>query len=81
LTDLVALGLREGEAVRFRRRSNERWTTGRASGVEADGSIRVIDDKGATLSLRLDQIEVRRTKSSWEPAAARASRTEQLGLL
>jgi hypothetical protein len=81
LSDLVALGLREGEAARFRRRANERWTKGRLVGVELDGSIRLVDDKGATLSLRIDQIEVRRGKSSWEPASDRGSRTEQLGLL
>jgi len=77
----VARGLRAGETARFRRRDNERWSTGRLAGVEADGSLRVIDDKGATLSLAIDRVEVRRGKSSWEPAAARASRTEQLGLL
>ena len=78
---LLALGLRAGEAARFRRRENERWNKCRLAGVEADGSLRVIDDKGATLSLRVEQIEVRKGKSSWEPAAARAERTEQLGLL
>lgn len=77
---LVALGLRAGETARFRRRANERWSQGKLSGVENDGSLRVIDDKGATLSLPIDRIEVRRGKS-WEPAAARAARTEQLGLL
>jgi hypothetical protein len=81
LTDLVALGLRPNEAARFRRRSSERWSKGRVGGVEADGSLRIIDEKGATLSLPVDQIEVRRGKSSWEPASARATRTEQLGLL
>jgi hypothetical protein len=78
---LTALGLRAGEAARFRRRDNERWSKGRLAAVETDGSIRVVDDKGATLSLPVARIEVRRGKSSWEPASARASRTEQLGLL
>jgi len=67
--------------VRFRRRDNERWSQGRLAGVESDGSLRVIDDKGATLSLPVERIEVRKGKSSWEPASARAERTEQLGLL
>ena len=82
MTDaLVAIGLRAGEPARFRRRETERWSRGRLAGVESDGSLRVIDDKGATLSLAIDCVEVRRGKSSWEPAAARAARTEQLGLL
>lgn len=79
--DLVALGLRAGEAARFRRRTNERWTVGRLAGVETDGSLRVIDDKGATLSLPVERVEVRKGKSAWEPAGARGGRTEQLGLL
>jgi hypothetical protein len=78
---LVALGLRPGEVARFRRRGKERWSQGRLAGVESDGSLRVIDDKGATLSLPVDRVEVRKGKSSWEPVAARAERTEQLGLL
>lgn len=77
----MALGLRVGEPARFRRRDSERWSKGRLTGVETDGSLRVIDDKGATLSLPVASVEVRRGKSSWEPATARASRTEQLGLL
>lgn len=82
---LVALGLRPGELARFRRRESERWSKGRLAGVESDGSVRLIDDKGATLSLPIFQVEVVRTgqrgKRGWEPAEARASRTEQLGLL
>ena len=82
---LTALGLRAGEPARFRRRESERWSKGRLAGVEADGSVRVIDDKGATLSLPLTCIEVARVsqrgKKGWEPASARADRTEQLGLL
>ena len=82
---LLKLGLRAGEPARFRRRANERWSQGRLVGVEADGSVRVTDSKGATLSLPLDCIEVGHTsargKRGWEPAAARATRTEQLGLL
>ena len=83
--DLAQRGLRAGEKARWKRRANERWSTGRISTVESDGSIRVIDDKGANLSLPIDRIEVgrrgQRGANSWEPAAARAARTEQLGLL
>lgn len=82
---LTELGLREGERARWKRRANERWSTGRLVGVELDGSLRVIDDKGATLSLPLNQIEVSKTgqrgAAGWEPASARGARTEQLGLL
>jgi hypothetical protein len=85
LSDLAQLGLRAGEAARWRRRPNERWSTGRVAALENDGSIRVIDDKGANLSLPVDRVEVGRTgqrgKSGWEPASERAARTEQLGLL
>ena len=82
---LAALGLHAGEPARWRRRPNERWSTGRVSALEADGSVRVIDDKGATLSLPIDRIEVGKTgqrgAAGWEPASARGARTEQLGLL
>ena len=78
---MISIGLRDGEAARWKRRTNERWSQGRLAGVESDGSLRVIDNKGATLSLPRERVEVRKGKSSWEPAAARAERTEQLGLL
>ena len=82
---LIALGLRTGETARWRRRTNERWSTGRVAALETDGSVRVIDDKGATLSLPLDLVEVGKTglrgAAGWEPASARSARTEQLGLL
>ena len=82
---LAAIGLRAGEPARFRRRENERWSTGRVAALEADGSVRVIDDKGATLSFPVDRIEVGKSgprgAAGWEPASARGARTEQLGLL
>jgi hypothetical protein len=77
----VAVGLKAGESVRWRRRANERWSTGRLVGIESDGSLRVVDDKGAARSLAIESVEVKRSKTSWEPASARAERTEQLGLL
>ncbi len=85
MTELVELGLKADEPARWRRRANERWSTGRVVAVENDGSVRVVDDKGALLSLPLDRIEVKRRgqrgASGWEPAADRSARTEQLGLL
>lgn len=82
---LVAIGLRPGETVRFRRRVNERWAPARAMGVEPDGSIRVSDSRGAVLSLAVSAIEVSvagpRGAARWEPLAERAGRTEQLPLM
>ncbi|MEY2468073.1 MAG: hypothetical protein QOF21_771 [Actinomycetota bacterium] len=47
--------------------------------------MRVIDNKGATLSLPIERIEVGKTgfrgAAGWEPASARGARIEQLGLL
>ncbi|HVE94025.1 MAG TPA: hypothetical protein VNB24_03830 [Acidimicrobiales bacterium] len=83
--DLAQLGLRPRETVRFRRRATERWATARTLGVEADGSIRVADGRGAVLSLPISSIEVSlsgpRGASRWEPLAERAARIEQLPLL
>lgn len=82
---LTALGLTAGEKARWKRRDNERWSTGRVVAIEKDGSVRVIDDKRATLSIPLDRLEVtkpgRRGAAGWEPASVRGARTEQLGLL
>jgi hypothetical protein len=82
---LTEIGLRADERARWRRRENERWSTGRIAAREADGSVRVIDDKGATLSIPVERIEVGKTgqrgAAGWEPASARGARTEQLGLL
>lgn len=83
--DLTRLGLRKDEPARWKRKANERWSVGRLAGVEADGSIRVIDEKGATMSIPLDRLEVGKTgprgAAGWEPASTRGARTEQLGLL
>lgn len=83
--DLTQLGLRAGEKARWKRKDNERHSTGKINGVEADGSIRVIDAKGATVSIPLDRLEVGKTgprgAAGWEPASTRGARTEQLGLL
>lgn len=83
--ELTPLGLRSGEKARWKRKASERYATGRISGVETDGSIRVIDAKGATVSIPLDRLEVGKTgprgAAGWEPASSRGARTEQLGLL
>jgi hypothetical protein len=84
-TGLAELGLREGAAVRFRRRESERWKDGTVVRREADGSLGVRDVKGALRALPLDLVEVRdrgpRGGVVWEPLAERAARTEQMRLL
>jgi len=85
--ELAAIGLKPGEAVRFRRGSagSGHWQLGRAQRVERDGSIGITDEKGAARCLPIDRLEVRLTGRrggrAWEPLAARAARTEQLRLL
>ncbi len=84
-SDLVALGLRVGDTVRFRRRPEERWREGTVSGREKDGSVGVRDARGAARALPASQLQVRRRGPRggvvWEPLTEVAARTEQLGLL
>lgn len=83
--ELLRLGLQRGEQVRFRRPDRSRWQTGRAVGVERDGSLAISDAKGASRAVPLQNVEVvvvtARGAKRWEPLIARASRTEQLRLL
>ncbi len=78
------LGLTAGEAVRFRRRGS-RWQAGTVARLERDGSIGIIDAKGASRAISVERVEVRctgqRGRKGWEPLAERAARTEQLRLL
>ncbi len=60
---LARLGLRRGEAVRFRRRDRGRWVVGRVEGIEADGSVTLRDPDGAARSLRPERLEIRRPGS------------------
>jgi len=82
---LLALGLRLGDTVRYQRTAGGRWHLGTVTGLEKDGSIAVHDAKGGARSLPLDRLEVRtsgkRGTTTWESAAERASRCEQLPLL
>lgn len=79
---LAALGLRPGEAVRFRRGS--RWQDGRLVGLEADGSLRITDGKGAARSLPPARVEVRRNgprgATVWRSVPAVIDQPEQLDL-
>lgn len=78
------LGLRAGEAARFRRVDLRRWQQGRISGIGADGSVLLHDDDGAARSVRPENVEVRRPGSrgrlEWHNVADLQSSEEQLGL-
>jgi hypothetical protein len=82
--NLEQLGLRAGDAVRWRPREGARWVEGTVTGRERDGSIGVRDPQGRSRALTLERLEVkavgRRGGRTWEAATERAARTEQLGL-
>jgi len=81
---LERLGLRAGEAVRWRPKDGGRWAEGTVTGVERDGSIGLTDAQGRARALPIERLEVRATgprgARTWEPLTERAARTEQLGL-
>lgn len=57
---LNAVGLRLGEAIRFRRHDGGRWLVGKVVRVEPDGSITLHDPDGAARSMRPELVQVRR---------------------
>jgi hypothetical protein len=81
---LVAIGLRRGDRVRYRRRGGGHWHEATVEQREADGSVGVRDGNGALRAIALERLEVRtvgpRGARTWESVAARAERDEQLGL-
>ena len=81
---LLALGLRPGDRVRFRRRDGGSWQEARVERRERDGSVGVRDGRGAARAIPVDRLEVRgagpRGGVIWEPVAKRAERDEQLGM-
>ena len=81
---LDRLGLRAGEAIRFRRGDRGRWIVGRVAGVATDGSITLHDPDGSARSLRAERVEVRRpgTKGRlrWQVVSDVATTWEQLEL-
>jgi hypothetical protein len=83
-TGLVAVGLRPGDRVRYRRKEGGRWHEATVERRERDGSIGVRDERGAARALPLGRLEVRargpRGATLWEPVADRAARVEQLDL-
>jgi hypothetical protein len=81
---LHRLGLRAGEAIRFRRGDHGRWIVGRVAGMSADGSITLHDPDGSARSLRPERVEVRRPgrngRLHWRPVNEVATTWEQLEL-
>lgn len=82
---LLAVGLRPGDTVRFRRGEAGTWREARVERRERDGSIGVRDERGAARAIPVDRLQVRGTGPRggvvWEPLRERAARDEQLGLL
>ncbi|MCU1487641.1 MAG: hypothetical protein JWN67_4387 [Actinomycetia bacterium] len=85
MTSLESLGLAPGMAVRFRRSDGNRWRNAVVERVEKDGSLGLRDGKGAARAIPIELVEVAtrgpRGARTWEPAAVRAARTEQMRLL
>lgn len=83
--ELLAIGLRPGDQVRFRRRDDERWKPASVDRLERDGSIGLRDGKGASRSIPVDLVEVRtvgpRGGIVWEPLPDRIAGSEQLRLI
>jgi hypothetical protein len=80
------LGLRVGDRVRFKSLGGgpRQWNEAVVLGTEKDGSVAVRDTKGAWRAVRLERLEVRRSRRrgshAWESVSERAARTEQLAL-
>lgn len=81
---LNAVGLRLGEAIRFRRNEPGRWVEGRVVRMETDGSVTLRDPDGAARSLRPERVQVRRPGSRgrlvWKFVSDVAVTWEQLEL-
>jgi hypothetical protein len=81
---LGRLGLRQGEAIRFRRREHGRWIVGSVQAVESDGSVTLRDPDGSARSIRPERLEIRRPGSRgrlrWRVVSEVAITWEQLEL-
>ena len=78
---LGELSLRVGDRVRFRRSAGQHWQEGVVEGRERDGSVALRDEKGASRSIRFEQLEVYRARSRggrWEQVTEQEH--EQLSL-
>jgi hypothetical protein len=78
------LGLRAGDAVRWRATATGRWQRGEVVRRERDGSVGITDQRGLARSLPVARLEVGcagpRGARGWESLVVRASRNEQLRL-
>jgi hypothetical protein len=81
---LARLGLRPGEAIRFKRNDRGRYIVGRVEGIETDGSIALRDPDGSARSLRAERCEIRRPgpfgRLRWQLVSDVAITWEQLEL-
>lgn len=81
---LARLGLRSGEAIRFKRNDKGRYIVGRVEGVETDGSVALRDPDGSARSLRAERVEIRRPgphgRLRWQTVSDVAITWEQLEL-
>lgn len=81
---LARLGLRLGEAIRFKRHGTERYIVGRVEGIETDGSVALRDPDGSARSLRAERVEIRRPgphgRLRWQVVSEVAITWEQLEL-
>ena len=81
---LLAVGLRRGEPIRFRRHATGRWCEGRVARIEPDGSITLHDPDGSARSLRPETVQVRRPgargRLTWRFVSEVAVTWEQLEL-
>ena len=82
--ELLEVGLRVGDRVRWRRATGGSWLEGTVERRERDGSVGVRDGRGSARALPLDRLEVKakgpRGGNVWEPVTDRAQRDEQLGM-
>ena len=81
---LDSLGLRVGEAVRFRKPTGGRWLPAKMHAVAADGSLLIYDADGAARNIRPEFVEVKRPNGrgrlTWQPVSDVAVTWEQLPL-
>lgn len=81
---LLAVGLRPGDQVRFRRTGGGSWQEAKVERRERDGSVGVRDGRGAARAIPLERLQVRtkgpRGGAMWQPVTERAERDEQLGI-
>jgi hypothetical protein len=81
---LARLGLRPGEAIRFKRNDRGRYIVGKVEGVETDGSVALRDPDGSARSLRAERVEIRRPgphgRLRWQTVSDVAITWEQLEL-